>query len=68
MNRDEIKGKIEIVKGRIKQAAGDLSDDPDLHDEGVADELAGTVRDTVGRGKRKVGQAVEDAGKAMKRS
>ena len=32
MNRDEIQGKTEIVKGRIKQAAGDLSDDPDLHD------------------------------------
>jgi uncharacterized protein YjbJ (UPF0337 family) len=66
MNKDEIKGKAEVAKGRIKQAAADLSGDPDLHDEGVADELTGTVRETVGRGKRKVGQAVEDAGKAIK--
>src|SRR4051812_48419657 len=34
MNRDEIDGKTESVKGKIKQAVGDLTDNQDLHDEG----------------------------------
>ena len=67
MNRDEIEGKVESVKGKIKQAAGDLTDDPDLHDEGVVDEAAGDTQEAFGRAKRKVGEAVESAGKAIKR-
>jgi uncharacterized protein YjbJ (UPF0337 family) len=67
MNRDELKGKTETAKGRIKQAVGDLTNDPALHDEGVADEAAGQARDAFGRAKRKVGEAVEDVGKTIKR-
>jgi uncharacterized protein YjbJ (UPF0337 family) len=67
MNRDELKGKTETAKGRIKQAVGDLTNDPALHDEGVADEAAGQARDAFGRAKRKVGEAVENVGKTIKR-
>jgi uncharacterized protein YjbJ (UPF0337 family) len=67
MNRDELEGKAEALKGKIKQAAGDLSDDPDLHDEGVADEVAGKTQDTVGRVRRKVGEVIEDVGDAIKK-
>lgn len=67
MNRDEIKGKAEAVKGKAKQAAGDFLDDPDLQDEGLADEAEGETREAFSRAKRKVGEAVEDAGKAIKR-
>ena len=67
MNRDEIQGKVESVKGKIKQAAGDLTDDPDLHDEGVVDEAAGDTQEAFGRAKRKIGEAVESAGKAIKK-
>jgi uncharacterized protein YjbJ (UPF0337 family) len=67
MNRDELEGKTEKLKGKVKQAAGDLTDDEQLHDEGVADEAAGEVQDTFGRGKRKVGEAIEDLGDKIKR-
>lgn len=67
MNRDEIEGKTEQVKGKIKQATGDLTDDEQLHDEGVADEAAGTVQEGFGRGKRKLGDAIEDIGEKLKR-
>jgi uncharacterized protein YjbJ (UPF0337 family) len=30
MNRDEAKGKAEALKGKAKQATGDLTDDPNL--------------------------------------
>lgn len=67
MNRDELEGKGEKLKGKVKQAAGDLTDNEQLHDEGVADEAAGEVQDTFGRGKRKVGEALEDLGDKIKR-
>ena len=34
----------------------------------VSPEVAGKVQDTVGRGTRKVGEAIEDIGKKVKRS
>jgi uncharacterized protein YjbJ (UPF0337 family) len=67
MNRDELEGKKEQFKGKVKQAAGDLTDDDQLHDEGVADEAAGDIQEGFGRGRRKVGEAIEDLGDKIKR-
>ena len=67
MNKDELDGKMDQVKGKVKQAAGDLTDNDRLHDEGVADEAAGEVQEGFGRGRRKVGEAVKDLGDRLKR-
>ena len=67
MNRDEVTGKAEALKGKTKQAAGDLTDDPNLHDEGIADEAAGKTKDAFGHTKRKVGELVKDLGNTIKR-
>lgn len=67
MNRDELDGRANQLKGKMKQAAGDLTDDAKLHDEGVADEAAGSVQEGFGRGKRKIGEAIEDIGEKIKR-
>jgi uncharacterized protein YjbJ (UPF0337 family) len=67
MNRDELEGRKDKVKGKIKQAAGDLTDNDRLHDEGVADEAAGNVQEGFGRARRKVGEAIEDIGEDIKR-
>ena len=67
MNRDELNGKGEQLKGKLKQAAGDLTDNERLHDEGVADEASGDVQEGFGRGRRKVGEAIEDLGNKLKR-
>ena len=67
MNRDELKGKADRFRGKVKQAAGDLTDDERLHDEGVVDEASGSVQETFGRGRRKVGEALEDIGENLKR-
>jgi uncharacterized protein YjbJ (UPF0337 family) len=66
-NRDELKGKAEQIKGKVKQAAGDLTDDDRLRDEGVADEAAGSVQEGFGRARRKVGEVIEDIGENIKR-
>jgi uncharacterized protein YjbJ (UPF0337 family) len=67
MNRDELKGKSDAMKGKVKQAVGDLTDDERLHDEGVVDEAVGETQETLGRARRKVGEAIEDIGKNVKR-
>jgi len=67
MNRDEMEGKAEALKGKIKQATGDLTDDEQLKDEGIADEAAGKTQDAIGRGRRKAGEFIEDVGKSIKK-
>ena len=66
-NRDELDGKKEQVKGRVKQAWGDVTDNERLHDEGVADEAAGEVQEGFGRARRKVGEVIEDIGDEIKK-
>ena len=67
MNKDELDGKMDQLKGKVKQGVGDATDNERLHDEGVADEAAGDVQEGFGRGRRKVGEAVEDIGERLKR-
>lgn len=40
-------GETDKLTGRLKQAAGDLTGDDDLKDEGERDEAAGEVKETV---------------------
>ena len=41
-------GDIDEGKGRLKEAAGDLTGDKDLKNEGKVDRASGTVKDKVG--------------------
>jgi uncharacterized protein YjbJ (UPF0337 family) len=41
-------GTTDDAKGRIKEAAGDLTGDKDLQKEGKVDQATGTVKDKVG--------------------
>jgi len=52
-------GETDKITGRVKQAAGDLTDNDDLKREGKADEAAGKVKDTVDTAKDKVVDAVD---------
>ncbi len=67
MNKDEIDGRADQLKGKVKKAVGDLTDNERLHDEGVVDEAAGDVKEGFGRGRRKVGEAVDDLADKIKR-
>ena len=67
MNQDELEGKAEALKGKVKQAVGNATNDPDLVDEGTVDEAAGNTQDALGRARRKVGEAIEDIGGAIKK-
>jgi uncharacterized protein YjbJ (UPF0337 family) len=41
-------GTTDDLKGRAKQAAGDLTDDDSLKNEGKVDRASGSVKDKVG--------------------
>jgi uncharacterized protein YjbJ (UPF0337 family) len=41
-------GTTDDVKGRVKEAAGDLTDDKGLKNEGKVDRATGSVKDAVG--------------------
>ena len=47
-------GTADDLKGRAKQAAGDLTDDDSLKNEGKVDRASGTVKDKVGDAADKV--------------
>lgn len=66
-NKDEIGGKADQLKGKVKQGMGDLTGDERLRSEGEADEVGGEVREGVGTVRRKAGEAVEKIGESIKR-
>ena len=41
-------GTTDDLKGRVKEAGGDLTGDKDLQREGKIDQATGTVKDAVG--------------------
>jgi uncharacterized protein YjbJ (UPF0337 family) len=51
MNKDELKGKAENLKGRAKQAAGTMTGNKRTEGEGVIDRLKGGVREKAGQAK-----------------
>jgi uncharacterized protein YjbJ (UPF0337 family) len=67
MNKDELEGKAEAAKGRLKHQVGHLTKDQELHDEGLVDEARGETKEALGRARRKVGEAIEDVGERLKR-
>jgi uncharacterized protein YjbJ (UPF0337 family) len=51
-------GTSDDVKGRVKEAAGDLTDDQGLKNEGKVDRATGAAKDAVGDAGDKVKDAV----------
>jgi uncharacterized protein YjbJ (UPF0337 family) len=51
-------GTADEAKGRVKEAAGDLTDDQSLKNEGKVDRATGSVKDAVGDAGDKAKDAV----------
>ena len=66
-NKDEVQGKTEQFKGRVKESVGTIKGDEKLREEGQTDQDAGKVQEAFGTARRKVGEAVEDIGKTLKK-
>jgi uncharacterized protein YjbJ (UPF0337 family) len=52
-------GTADNIKGRAKEAAGDLTDNDDLKNEGKGDQAAGKAKDLVGDVKDKAEGAID---------
>jgi uncharacterized protein YjbJ (UPF0337 family) len=58
-----MEGKIDELKGRAKEAAGDLTDDRDMKNEGKKDKAAGKVKQKVDDAKDWVEDKIDDVRK-----
>lgn len=50
--RDKAEGMFHQVKGKIKETAGDLTDNPKLEAEGVGEKIAGKAQEKMGQVKK----------------
>ena len=67
-NRDEMEGKGDQLKGKVKQGVGDLTGNQRMKDDGMADEAGGNVQEGFGKARRKVGDAIDDVSDKIKGS
>ncbi|MHB8501675.1 MAG: CsbD family protein [Candidatus Acidiferrales bacterium] len=53
---NEIAGKVHEVKGKIKEKAGELTNDPDLEGKGIGEKIAGKVQNKIGHAQKVLGK------------
>jgi uncharacterized protein YjbJ (UPF0337 family) len=54
MDKLELKGKWNEIKGKVKQAHGDLSDNDLRYEEGKDDELLGRLQQKLGKSREEL--------------
>jgi len=47
--KDQLEGKFHKVKGKLKEIAGERSDNPKLEAEGTGEKIAGHVQEKIGQ-------------------
>jgi uncharacterized protein YjbJ (UPF0337 family) len=50
--KDQMEGKFHEVKGKIKEIAGDLSNNPEMETEGAVEKISGKVQGKIGQVKK----------------
>lgn len=61
-------GKTDIVKGRVKEAVGAITNDEQLREEGRADQAVGKVKEVAADAIDSVKDAAESVKKAIKKA
>jgi uncharacterized protein YjbJ (UPF0337 family) len=61
MNKDQVKGRVEEAKGKVKETAGRTVGNPDLEDRGTIQKVGGKVQKNYGDLKEDVKDAVKKA-------
>ncbi len=60
MNTDQLEGNWHILKGKLKQEYGDLTDDDLEYTEGQEEELYGRLQRRLGKTKEEVKDIIDD--------
>jgi len=55
-NRDKVEGTFHQAKGKVKEMAGKIADNPKLQAKGKAEKMAGKVQEKIGQVKRVLGK------------
>lgn len=50
--KDQAEGSFHQLKGKVKEIAGKLSDNPKLAEEGTGEKIAGKVQEKIGQIKK----------------
>ena len=61
MNKDQVKGRVEQVKGVVKEVAGKATGNKSLEVKGKLDKLSGQIQSGHGDAKQKVADIVHKA-------
>jgi len=62
MNKLQMKGNWNVIKGRLKQKFADLTDNDLRYEEGQEDELLGRLQQRTGKTKQEIERALEECG------
>jgi uncharacterized protein YjbJ (UPF0337 family) len=54
--KDQAEGTFHQMKGKLKEVAGELSDNPKLEAEGAVEKIAGKVQEKIGQVKKVFGK------------
>lgn len=60
MNKTEMKGNWNVIKGKLKQRYGEITDDDLILEEGQEDELWGRMQKKVGKTKEEIMKELGD--------
>jgi uncharacterized protein YjbJ (UPF0337 family) len=59
-SKNRITGKGTKLGGKLKEGIGNLTGNPDLADEGVVDQVAGSVKDAAGAVAQAAGETIHE--------
>jgi uncharacterized protein YjbJ (UPF0337 family) len=61
MNELQMKGNWNVIKGKLKQAYGELTDDDLAYSEGNEDQLVGRLQQKLGKTRDEIQRAIREA-------
>jgi len=53
--KDKVEGTFHEAKGKVKEVAGEISDNPNLKAKGKTEKIAGKVQEKIGQVKKVLG-------------
>jgi uncharacterized protein YjbJ (UPF0337 family) len=54
--KDKVKGTFHEAKGKVKEVAGEITDNPTLEAKGTAEKIGGKIQQKIGQAKKAFGQ------------
>jgi len=54
--KDKVEGTFHQAKGKVKEVAGEITDNPKLEISGKVEKIAGQIQENVGKAKKVLGK------------